>query len=131
MQKILHTVNKWLTFSRIKTLFIAYTILLLLVAILPINSVGSTINHTFIVSIRLDYLLHCAIFLPWMFLMRKFSGTNFLLSYARPLMWISVGLLFAIFTEVIQYYLPYRAFNVNDLFANGLGILLGSLIFIK
>jgi len=128
---MISAINNWLTRTRIKYLFFGYAILLLLLAVLPINIKGSTINHTYIVSIRLDYLLHCTIFLPWIFLMRKFSGTNFQLSFARPLMWISVGLLFAIFTEVLQFYLPYRAFNINDLLANGLGILFGAVVFIK
>jgi len=124
-------VNEWLTVSRVKTLFVGYTVLLILVAVLPINSAGATINHTFIISIRLDYLLHFVIFLPWMFLMRKYSGASFQKSTVQPLIWILAGLLFAVFTEMVQYALPYRAFNVNDLLANGVGVLLGSVVFIR
>ena len=131
MQNALFKINKWFTISRIKFLFVAYTILLLLVAILPINSSGAIINHTFIVSIRLDYFLHCIIFLPWLLLMRKFSRTNIQLPFTKSFMWIIAGLFFAVFIEAVQFYLPYRAFNINDLLANGLGILLGALFFIK
>jgi glycopeptide antibiotics resistance protein len=35
------------------------------------------------------------------------------------------GILFAFVMEAIQYVLPYRAFNINDLLANGLGVVLG------
>lgn len=112
-------------------MFIGYTILLFLVAILPINSAGASINHTFIVSIRLDYLLHFAIFLPWMFLMRMYSGVNFQDSMVKSLLWIFGALIFAMFTEMVQYGLPYRAFNINDLLSNGFGVLLGGLMFLK
>jgi VanZ family protein len=115
----------------IKPLFYIYTVILVLIAVLPINSSGSSINHTFIVSIRMDYLLHFSIFLPWMFLMRLHSGLSFHKSTWRPLSWIFLGLLFAICTEIVQYFLPYRAFNINDLLANGLGVVLGFLFFMK
>ena len=115
----------------IKPLFYIYTVILVLIAVLPINSSGSSINHTFIVSIRMDYLLHCAIFIPWMFLMRFYSGVSFQDSILRPFLWIIAGLLFAMCTEMVQYLLPYRAFNINDLLANGLGVVLGFLFFMK
>jgi glycopeptide antibiotics resistance protein len=37
-------------------------------------------------------------------------------------------LLFAIFSEVVQYSLPYRTFNINDLASNLMGVLLGLLL---
>ncbi len=43
-------------------------------------------------------------------------------------MWIAALLLFAAATEWIQYYLPYRAFNINDLISNCLGIILGLIL---
>jgi VanZ family protein len=39
--------------------------------------------------------------------------------------WLLLGLFFAAGTEGLQYFLPWRAFNLNDLLANGLGILVG------
>jgi VanZ family protein len=114
----------------IKPLFYIYTVILVLIAVLPINSSGTSINHTFIVSIRMDYLLHFAIFLPWMFLMRLYSGLSFQVSILRPVLWVIAGLLLAMSTEMVQYVLPYRTFNINDLLANGLGVVLGFLFFI-
>jgi len=115
----------------VKTLFSAYTVMLLLLAILPINSAGATINHTYIVSIRLDYLLHFSIFLPWMFLLWKMLGVSFRSNFHQSLYYIFLGLLFAFANEAVQYLLPYRAFNINDLFANSLGVMLGSVLFLK
>jgi len=57
--------------------------------------------------------------LPWAF----FSGVYNM----KKIYWVLIGLLFAAGSEGLQYLLPWRAFNVNDLLANGLGVLLGFL----
>ena len=111
--------------SNIKLLFYGYTILLFLIAVLPLNSSGSAINHTFVVSIRLDYLLHCAIFIPWVYLLQRFTRLNLRIVSLKTLGWMIVGVSFALAMEAIQYILPYRAFNINDLLANGLGVVMG------
>ena len=38
-------------------------------------------------------------------------------------MW--VGILIVAFCEAIQMVIPYRAFNINDMLANGVGALIG------
>jgi len=111
-------------------LFYLYTVFLILLSVLPINSIsGISINHTFVVSIRLDYFLHCLVYLPlvvftWMDREIDTNRTPF-----KALGWIMVLLLFAAVTEWIQYFLPYRAFNINDMIANTVGVLIG-IIFI-
>ncbi|MDP3462570.1 MAG: VanZ family protein, partial [Bacteroidales bacterium] len=65
-----------------------------------------------------DYFFHILMFLPWAF----FSGVFKM----KKIYWVLIGLLFAAGSEGLQYLLPWRAFNVNDLLANMLGILLGS-----
>ena len=114
----------------IELLFYSYTVILILISVLPINSSGSAINHTFIVSIRLDYLLHCAIFIPWVFLLQKNTQLNLRSFPVKTLGWLVVGVLFACAMEAVQYVLPYRAFNINDLLANGLGVVLGFVLLI-
>lgn len=42
--------------------------------------------------------------------------------------WLAIGFIFAILSEVVQYFVPYRAFNINDLMANSVGVLAGSLV---
>ena len=120
----------WFTFKRMRFIFISYTIILVLLAILPINSSGSAINNTYIISIRLDYLLHFAIFLPWIFLLWKVTGVSYKSNFYKTVLYVLLGLAFAAATEMIQYFLPYRAFNINDMIANGLGILIGSVFFL-
>ncbi len=120
----------WFTFKRMRFIFISYTIILVLLAILPINSSGSAINNTYIISIRLDYLLHFAIFLPWIFLLWKVTGVSYKSNFYKTVLYVLLGLAFAAATEMIQYFLPYRAFNINDMIANGLGMLIGSVFFL-
>jgi glycopeptide antibiotics resistance protein len=51
--------------------------------------------------------------------------------HLSSLKWLLLGFLFAAGSEALQYLLPYRAYNVNDLLANMLGILVGfSLLFL-
>ncbi|RLD50386.1 MAG: hypothetical protein DRJ05_19680, partial [Bacteroidetes bacterium] len=42
---------------------------------------------------------------------------------------VLISLIFAFSLEGIQYFLPYRAFNINDMVANGIGVILGLIIY--
>jgi glycopeptide antibiotics resistance protein len=61
-------------------------------------------------------------FLPWCFLIPN----------ARLSMWwwLAAGIAFAAGTEGLQYLLPYRAFNINDMIANALGVIMGFVLMI-
>ncbi len=102
-----------------KNLFYPYLLALLLLAILPINGPGSTLNNNYVFSIRLDYLAHFVVLLPYFFLLKKPIVRDL-----KTLAFLGLAFLFASFTELIQYVIPYRAFNINDLVANWIGILL-------
>ena len=114
-----------------KSLFLVYTAFLVLLAILPINSSESAINNNYLLSIRLDYLLHFAVFIPWVLLLRLFSGVRFREDAGEVGWLVLAGILFAAANEGIQYFLPYRAYNINDLVANSVGVLLGALVFLR
>ena len=114
----------------IKKIIILYTVILVLLAVLPINSGNSGMNHTFILSVRLDYLVHFAVFIPWMILAWIFSGVRFSQAPLIAFGWIMAGIALAVFTELIQYVLPYRTFNINDLAANVLGVIIGAGFFL-
>lgn len=111
-----------------KTLII-YSLLIILLAVLPINKGESFLNNNYILHFRLDYLAHFAIFIPWMVISRIFCCRTGRRTALKILPWIGIGLALAILTEGVQYLLPYRAFNINDLAANILGVALGSLAF--
>ena len=102
-------------FLSIPNLFIAYVSVIILLMSLPLNS--GELNNIFILRFRGDYFLHALLFLPWAFfglMLQKRKGS-----------WMLSGLLFAVCAEGIQYLLPYRAFNVNDVLANAIGVLAG------
>jgi len=91
---------------------------MLLVA-LPLNA-SNELNNITILQLRGDYFFHILMFIPWMFFQKT---THF-----KAMHWLLPGLLFASVSEGLQYFLPYRAFNINDLIANATGVLLGFLL---
>lgn len=121
------SISKTFHFKRILwILFLLYCFSLILLSILPINGESSLFNDTYIVKIRADYFLHTLTFLPFLPLATYTLSLTFQREKLIPRIFviIIIGVLFAIITEVIQFYLPYRVFNFNDLIANIFGILL-------
>jgi VanZ family protein len=113
-----------------KALLGIYTVGILLLVVLPINGkdqIFSHLNNTYIINIRLDYISHFVLFIPWVTIVYlKFGKVSAFLNFDT---YTIISLLtFAIFAEFIQYYLPYRTFNINDLLANVFGVLLGILL---
>ena len=88
-------------------------------ATLPLNSSGD-LNDITILHFRGDYFFHALLFLPWSLFQ---IIPKYLLS-----VWIIMGLIFAVGSELIQLILTYRAFNINDLFANSFGIFTGFIL---
>lgn len=108
-------------YSIIKSIFYVYIGIILLLVVLPINGKNDELNKVYLLQIRGDYFFHALMFLPWAFFGIKMSKQTF--------KWIISGVLFALGSEGIQYFLPYRAFNINDIVSNILGALLGFLVF--
>jgi glycopeptide antibiotics resistance protein len=88
------------------------------------------LNQSHVLSFRTDYLLHTVLFLPWIVLARFYVYRSPERLMYRIILWITFGLILAIGSEAIQYWLPYRSFNIIDLYFNLLGIALGGLIFL-
>lgn len=59
-------------------------------------------------------IIHALLFLPWVFFRPAF--------HIKPGWWVFGGMLFAAGSEGLQYLLPWRSWNVNDLVANILEI---------
>jgi VanZ family protein len=83
----------------------------------------------YILSLRIDYLIHFAIYVIWMWLAWKLYAVSFRKDVFRALLWLLGGLVFANLSELIQIFVPYRAFNRYDLLANVVGVITGSLFF--
>ncbi len=110
-----------------KKITLFYTLLLVLLAILPING-DSSLNNVYLLSFRLDYLVHFAVFIPWVILVWLATGVSFRSEPLKALGWIAAGIMLAVLTEAVQYLLTYRSFNINDLVANIIGIILGAVV---
>jgi len=105
-----------------KIVLFAYIFGMVLLVSLPLNEAGSDfLTNTYVVKIRLDYLGHIILFIPFLMLVK--------ISYPLPFLgMLLAGMVFAGFCEGVQYLLPYRSFNINDLLANMLGILVGIIL---
>lgn len=104
--------NKWI--------FWFYALFIVLLVVLPINSTGE-LNDINIITFRGDYFFHVLVFIPWSFFQPALRN--------KTITWLLLGLIFASATESLQYLLPYRAWNINDLLANILGVILGFVLY--
>lgn len=95
-----------------------YFILLVVLMWAPLNGLELPLDN-FIFGIRLDHLLHASVYIPCAFFLMDYF------SHRRPSLWWFMALLVALTTETVQYLLPYRGFDINDLVANFLGVTVG------
>jgi VanZ family protein len=105
-----------------KYLLAAWIITIICVSSIP--SIPTLKIHTSKTDIRLDYLIHiCEYAFLALLALLSFTGDDFKMTLKRTFI-ISVSLiLFAIIDEFHQKLIPGRAFNVNDIISNILGIL--------
>jgi glycopeptide antibiotics resistance protein len=109
-----------------KLAMIAYCSAILLLSVLKING-SSSMGKSRLAGFRSDYLLHVLLFVPFMMLARWHwgrEGGNRSWFYAA----LVAGFALAGFSEGVQRFLPYRMFNLKDLGANCLGMVIGALI---
>ncbi len=106
-------------------LIIGYWSLVLFLSVISMNG-SNGLNSSKMLGFRADYLVHVLLFVPWMILAKwRWNGIA-----GKSIFWLALGLgiVFAGISEVIQIVVPYRTFNVMDLAANCLGIVVGALI---
>jgi len=108
--------------SILKYLSPIYIILVILISLVPIGGTSESLNNIHVLSFRLDYLLHALVFIP-LFPLWRWGWPHH-----NAWMVLFAGLLLAVATEAVQLYIPYRAYNINDLLANAAGVLLGVLV---
>ena len=103
-----------------KYLFWTYIVVVFLLVVLPVNSGDSSLNDNETLGIRWDYLIHAVVYLPLPVL---------LVTQVKKL-WptVLIALLIDFSFEFVQLPLPFRSFNVNDLLANSIGIVLGIIL---
>lgn len=85
----------------------------------PLNGVGPVLDN-YILGIRGDHFMHATVFIP--------CALFFIdLSRHRWLVWL-MCIALALLCEGVQYLLPFRKFDVNDLVANTIGVTLGFIV---
>ena len=100
-----------------------YLLLLLVGALIPLGRGSELLGNNYTFDIRADYIVHVLVYIPLpLFLLLSRSGRK-----GGWLAVILVSLVVVILFETVQMLVPYRAFNINDLFANGVGVLIGLL----
>lgn len=95
-----------------------YFILLAVLMWAPLNGVGVVLNN-YILGIRADHLLHASVYIPCVLFLMDHPGLR------KPWMVWLVAVAVGLLTESVQYFLPYRGYDVNDLISNFLGATLG------
>jgi len=109
-----------------KKLFEVYIIIILILVVLPLNGLNSILNNTYLIEIRLDYLLHSLGY--FLFCMYYLAGQRRGLSLFRNfalLIFTGLMLLLATGTEAVQLSISNQTFNPADLLANATGLVLG------
>jgi VanZ family protein len=112
-------------------LFIAWFVSIVVLSVLPIGKTTSVDIGK--IEIRLDYLYHIIIYLTGTFLAILWSVGPLRPPYTS-LFWrrialaVALMILLAVAQEFIQKLIPSRAFNINDIISNIIGVILGEII---
>ena len=120
-KKIRNIAIRWLGRDGRKRLRPWYFALLVILMWAPLNGLGVPLDN-YIFGLRLDHLLHGSVYLPCALFLKDLFARRSLLTAGFAA--AGIGLL----TEGVQYLLPWRGFDVNDLLANVLGATLGCLL---
>ena len=92
-----------------------YILVVIGLNVIPLGGSGGVLNRTDIGPFRADYLLHSVVFLPWMFfLLFGGQGKNAAERAWKWLGWLGLGVIIAVGAEVMQLWVPHRAFNPMD-----------------
>lgn len=90
--------------------------MILLLVTIPVGN-SEKLDNIYVLRFRGDYIVHALMFVPWAFVRPVKRISVFV--------WLLLGLVLAVGGEGIQYFIPYRAFNINDMVANVMGVLVG------
>ncbi len=76
-----------------------------------------------------DFAINILGFIPFGYLLMSRSRPQETASFGRYMAVALYGLLLSLLIEVVQYYIPGRTSAINDIVANGLGGIVGVLVF--
>lgn len=103
----------------VKGLLVFYLVALTVLTFIPLGGLNAVLDKISVLSLRGDHIVHVLVFLPLLPLWR--------MTWPGHPLWLTLAacLLIAVVAEGSHYYIPYRAWNINDLIANVLGVLTG------
>lgn len=122
--KLRHVAVRWLGGKGRRQLRPWYFLALAILMWAPLNGLGVPLDN-YLLGLRLDHLLHASVFIPCPLFLWDLYG----IKVRKRAVWataVGVGLL----TECVQWLLPYRGFDINDMVANFLGVSLGWLFIV-
>jgi VanZ family protein len=105
-------------------IFWIFSAIVIIQIFLPVNSPENNLNSTYIFFIRLDHVVHTIVFIVWMILYKLAYFSKSGASGSKILLYLGSGILLAVFAEVLQSIIPYRAFSLKDMVANLLGVII-------
>ena len=108
--------------KNLRYLIIFYLVIIVVITFMPTPGMNRALNDITVLSFRADYLLHTLFFLPLVPLWK--------LCFKEHSLWVIIpaSVLVAVFSEASHYVIPYRSYNINDLIANVLGVLIGAVL---
>lgn len=124
-KKIKNMVFRWFGRTGRRQLRPWYFAFLAILMWAPLNGIGVPLDN-YLLGLRLDHLLHASVFIPCTLFLVDFFGVH---RWKWPVWATAVGV--GILTESVQWILPYRGFDINDLVANFLGVTLGWVIILS
>ena len=103
-----------------RKLRLLYFLLLAFLMWAPLNGLAAPLPN-YVLGLRADHLVHASVFLPC---------AAMLASYMRRGRWWAwpLACLVGVLTESVQYLLPWRGYDINDMVANFIGVTLGWLL---
>lgn len=102
----------------------------LTIAFLSLVGVETTANISFMAIDKVIHLVMYAV-LTLMFIVGFHKQYQIRVFKYNPLIWAtSVTALYGVLLEFIQYFLPHRSFDYQDMFANVIGTFIGWLVFL-
>ncbi|MCC5918098.1 MAG: VanZ family protein [Cryomorphaceae bacterium] len=92
------------------------------------NDLNLSVQNSYVIErLRLDHLLHGLMFIPIFGLFFRAISIESLIKRFFFALFLSLGV--ATVAELLQIFLPYRAFTFPDLQANLVGVFLGMILF--
>ena len=117
LKKARNAGRRWLGRKGRRQLRPWYLALLVILMWAPLNGLDIPLDN-YILGLRADHLLHASVFLPMAIFVFDLTPRRWWLGWLASCL---IGLV----TECGQYLLPYRAFDINDMVANFIGVSLG------